>query len=54
METFCRALRMAGLGFVRDPMGAPPIPNWSRVTAALPDFLADLAAAVEADASAGS
>ncbi len=49
VETFSRALRAAGLGFVRDPMGAPPIPNWSRVIAALPEFLDDLREAVEAD-----
>jgi hypothetical protein len=30
-------------------MGAPQIPNWNRVTSALPDFLYDLAEAVEAD-----
>lgn len=50
VETFSRALRQAGLSFVRDPMGAPPIPNWSRVTSALPDFLDALAEAVGADA----
>ncbi|MCZ6464460.1 MAG: glycosyl transferase [Proteobacteria bacterium] len=49
VETFSRALRVAGLGFVRDPMGAPPIPNWSRVVAALPEFLDDLRSAVDAD-----
>ena len=43
VETFSRALRTAGLGFVRDPMGAPQIPNWNRVTSALPDFLHDAA-----------
>ena len=53
VETFSRALRAAGLGFVRDPMGAPPIPNWSRVTSALPDFLDALAGAVEADGREG-
>jgi glucosyl-3-phosphoglycerate synthase len=53
VETFSRALRAAGLGFVRDPMGAPPIPNWSRVTSALPDFLGDLAEAVVRDAAEG-
>jgi len=51
VETFSRALRAAGLGFVRDPMGAPQIPNWSRVTAALPGFLDELRAAVHDDAS---
>jgi glucosyl-3-phosphoglycerate synthase len=49
VETFSRALRAAGLGFVRDPMGAPPIPNWSRVTSALPEFMGELRDAVEAD-----
>ncbi len=51
VETFSRALRAAGLGFVRDPMGAPQIPNWNRVTSALPDFLDELREAVEADAA---
>jgi glucosyl-3-phosphoglycerate synthase len=50
VETFTRALRAAGLGFVRDPMGAPQIPNWSRVSSALPGFLDELREAVEADA----
>ncbi len=50
VETFSRALRVAGLGFVRDPMDAPQIPNWNRVVAALPGFLEELREAVEADA----
>ena len=49
VETFSNALRMAGLSFVRDPMGAPQIPNWNRVTSALPGFLHDLRETVEAD-----
>lgn len=49
VETFSRALRAAGLDFVRDPLGAPQIPNWNRVTSALPDFLQTLREAVEAD-----
>jgi glucosyl-3-phosphoglycerate synthase len=49
VEVFSRALRHSGLDFVRDPMGAPQIPNWNRVTAALPRFLQDLREAVEAD-----
>jgi glucosyl-3-phosphoglycerate synthase len=52
VETFTRALRAAGLGFVRDPMGAPQIPNWNRVSSALPGFLDELREAVEADAVA--
>ena len=42
-------MRAAGLSFVRDPLGAPQIPNWNRVTSALPDFLQSLGKAVEAD-----
>ncbi|MDX1648567.1 MAG: glycosyl transferase [Myxococcota bacterium] len=49
VETFVGALRGAGLDFVRDPMGAPQIPNWNRVTSALPEFLPRLREAVEAD-----
>ncbi len=49
VEVFSRALRNSGLDFVRDPLGAPQIPNWNRVTAALPSFLQDLREAVEAD-----
>jgi glucosyl-3-phosphoglycerate synthase len=49
VETFSRALRTAGLSFVRDPMGTPQIPNWTRVSSALPDFLQTLREAVEAD-----
>jgi glucosyl-3-phosphoglycerate synthase len=51
VETFSGALRVAGLGFVHDPMGAPQIPNWSRVVSALPHFLEELRQAVEDDAS---
>ena len=49
VETFSRALRAAGLDFVRDPMGAPQIPAWNRVTAALPGVLDRLREAVERD-----
>jgi hypothetical protein len=31
-------------------MGAPQIPNWNRVSSALPDFLEELRVAVESDA----
>jgi glucosyl-3-phosphoglycerate synthase len=51
VETFSRALSAAGLSFVRDPMGKPQIPNWNRVTSALPDFLPELRDAVDADAA---
>jgi glucosyl-3-phosphoglycerate synthase len=49
VETFTAGLRSAGLAFVRDPMGRPLIPNWSRVIAALPEFLSDLRYAVQMD-----
>ena len=55
VETFSGALRTAGLSFVRDPMGTPQIPNWSRVSSALPGFLGELRDAIEEDAElAGS
>jgi len=50
VETFSRALRAAGLDFVRDPMGAPQIPNWSRVVSAVPGFLGEMRQVVEEDA----
>ncbi len=50
VEVFAGALRAAGLDFVRDPMGSPQIPNWSRVISAMPDFLDELRTAVDADA----
>jgi len=42
-------LRGAGLAFVRDPVGSREIPNWNRVTAALPNFPRQLCEAVAAD-----
>ncbi len=49
VETFSSALRGAGLGFVRDPLGAPQIPNWNRVTSAVPEILELLPKAALAD-----
>jgi glucosyl-3-phosphoglycerate synthase len=49
VETFTAGLRAAGLAFVRDPMRAQLIPNWHRVAAAIPEFLADLRYAIELD-----
>jgi glucosyl-3-phosphoglycerate synthase len=48
-ETFARALKMAADDFFADPLGAPLIPNWNRVSAALPGFLGALEEAVDAD-----
>ncbi|MBW2242561.1 MAG: glycosyl transferase [Deltaproteobacteria bacterium] len=52
VETFSSALRGAGLGFVRDPLGAPQIPNWNRVTSAVPEILELLREAVQKDSQA--
>jgi len=35
--------------FLEDPAGTPLIPNWSRVTSAIPDFQDRLREAIEAD-----
>jgi len=40
---------MASSSFLEDPLGQPLIPSWSRVAAALPDFLDALLEAVERD-----
>jgi glucosyl-3-phosphoglycerate synthase len=49
VEALSKAIRMAGEQFLEDPLGAALIPNWSRVTSALPNLLADLYRAVEED-----
>lgn len=49
VETFTRSIRLAGEAFMEDPLGQPLIPNWNRVTAALPDFLDQLREAIELD-----
>jgi glucosyl-3-phosphoglycerate synthase len=49
VETFARAIKISTGEFFADPLGVPPIPNWNRITAALPGFLGALREAVEAD-----
>lgn len=49
IETFVKALRMASKSFLEDPLGSPLIPNWNRVTSAIPDILDQLREAVEKD-----
>jgi glucosyl-3-phosphoglycerate synthase len=49
VETFAQALRLAGDEFFADPLGNPSIPNWNRISAALPGFLGALREAVDAD-----
>jgi len=49
VEQFAKGIRLAGEMFLEDPFGIPLIPNWNRVAAALPGFLEDFKAAVDAD-----
>ena len=49
VEALCQAIRMAGEQYLEDPLGARLIPNWNRVTSAVPRLLPDLHGAVEAD-----
>ncbi len=49
VEAFTRAIGIAGDMFLKDPLGAPQIPNWSRVTSAIPGFLEMLLDAVAED-----
>jgi glucosyl-3-phosphoglycerate synthase len=46
---FSEALRTAYQRFLDDPLGAPLIPNWNRIIAAIPDFLEQLRMAVDED-----
>jgi glucosyl-3-phosphoglycerate synthase len=49
VDMFTEAIRKAGEIMDRDPLGAPQIPSWNRVFAAIPDFGDRLLAAVMAD-----
>lgn len=49
VEAFTRALGMAAKVFMENPMGTPLIPNWSRVTSAIPGILGMLMKAVDED-----
>lgn len=51
VETFAQSLRVATEEFFKDPLGAPLIPNWNRITSALPGFLRALREAVDADSA---
>jgi len=44
---FAQSLRSAAEEFLRDPLGAPQIPNWNRIFAAMPDIGARLQGAVD-------
>ncbi|MBM3825056.1 MAG: glycosyl transferase [Verrucomicrobia bacterium] len=38
VNTFAKSLRRAAEEFLEDPLGVPPIPNWNRVLAAIPEY----------------
>jgi glucosyl-3-phosphoglycerate synthase len=49
VDTFTKGIDLASKAFVEDPLSIPLIPNWSRVTSAIPDFLERLKNAVDDD-----
>lgn len=49
VETFTKGLTSASKNFLEDPLSSQLIPNWSRVTSAIPDFLDQLEKAVDED-----
>jgi glucosyl-3-phosphoglycerate synthase len=49
VHAFVRGLGMAAERFLADPLGQPPIPNWNRVVAAVPEIFSRLVEALEAD-----
>jgi glucosyl-3-phosphoglycerate synthase len=51
VATFAQSLGEAAEEFAADPMGVPPMPNWNRVAAAIPEFPNLLISAVEEDDS---
>jgi glucosyl-3-phosphoglycerate synthase len=50
VATFAQSLKRAAAEFLEDPLGAPAIPNWNRVLAAIPEFFELLQDAVDKDA----
>ena len=49
VEAFTRAIAQAAQVFMENPLGTPLIPNWNRVTAAIPGILDMLKKAVDED-----
>ncbi len=49
VEGFTKAISMAAQAFRENPMGSPLIPNWNRVTSAIPGILDMLKKAVDED-----
>jgi len=51
VEAFTKAIEMAGQEFQENPLYSPLIPNWNRVTSAIPDFLDSLRTSVDEENS---
>jgi glucosyl-3-phosphoglycerate synthase len=51
VEAFTRAIQIAGKEFQENPLYSPLIPNWNRVTSAIPDFTNQLYSVVEEENS---
>lgn len=49
VDAFTHAIGLASRTFLDDPLSTPLIPNWNRVTSAIPDVMAMLQMAVDAD-----
>ncbi|MDH4162642.1 MAG: glycosyl transferase [Nitrospirota bacterium] len=49
VEAFTKAIRLAAQVYMETPMGTPLIPNWNRVTSAIPGILEMLKTAVDRD-----
>lgn len=49
VEAFTRAISLAAQAFMENPLGSPLIPNWNRVTSAIPGILEMLKKAVDED-----
>lgn len=49
VESFTRAIALAAEAYMQNPLGTPMIPNWNRVTSAVPGILEMLKKAVDAD-----
>ena len=47
--TFAEGLRIGGEAFLGDPLGNPEIPNWTRITSTIPEFLSLLRQSVDED-----
>jgi len=51
VDTFTRAIALAAQAYMENPMSTPLIPNWNRVTSAIPDIFDMLKTAVEEDSA---